>query len=197
MRTPMTTTLVIAAALLAGCSEYSPAGQPSATLTAAVPSETPMPTDTPAATPTADATQAPAPDAVTLGAATVSGALGSEPQVAINTKAKPAAKLLTADIAVGDGAAVAAGATVTAHYVGYGASTGQMFDSSWQRGDAATFPLDQVIVGWQDGLVGMKVGGRRVLVIPATQGYGDNPPEGAGILPGETLVFVVDLVGVS
>jgi peptidylprolyl isomerase len=136
----------------------------------------------------------PQPDALTLGAATVSGPLGTEPQVDIKPKAKPASKLLIADIVTGDGAAVAPGGIVTAHYVGYGAASGQMFDSSWQRGEPATFPLDQVIVGWQQGLVGMKVGGRRVLVIPGAQAYGDTPPEGAGILPGETLVFVVDLV---
>lgn len=182
--------------LLAGCSEYQP--QAAAPTTAApLPTVVQSPVE-PSASASASPTEsagAPAPDAVTLGAATVSGALGAEPQVTIKTTAKPATKLLTADIVVGDGAVVAAGATVTAHYVGYGAQTGQMFDSSWQRGEPAVFPLDQVIVGWQKGLIGMKVGGRRVLVIPGSQGYGDNPPDGAGILPGETLVFVVDLVG--
>jgi peptidylprolyl isomerase len=75
--------------------------------------------------------------------------------------------------------------------------SGQMFDSSWSRGEPATFPLDGVILGWQEGLLGMKEGGRRILVIPAAQGYGDTPPEGSGIAPGETLVFVVDLTAVQ
>jgi len=83
---------------------------------------------------------------------------------------------------------------LTADYVGYGAATGQMFDASWVRGEPATFPLAGVILGWQEGLVGMQVGGRRLLVIPAELGYGDNPPPGSGIEPGETLIFVVDLV---
>ena len=86
---------------------------------------------------------------------------------------------------------------MTAAYLGVGASTGETFDSSWERGQPATFPLDQVIPGWSEGLVGMKVGGRRELVIPAEQAYGDQPPAGSGIKPGETLVFVVDLVGIS
>ena len=196
MRIPLMTAALAVALSLSGCSEYTPSATPTITEPAPIVTEAPAPV----ATPTPSATDTPAtpePEAVTLGAATVSGALGTEPVVEITTSTKAATKLLTADIAVGDGAVVAPGATVVAHYAGYGAKTGQMFDSSWQRGEPATFPLDAVIIGWQDGLVGMKVGGRRVLVIPASQGYGDTPPDGAGILPGETLIFVVDLVGVS
>jgi peptidylprolyl isomerase len=69
-----------------------------------------------------------------------------------------------------------------------------MFDASWLRGEPATFPLARVILGWQEGLIGMQVGGRRLLVIPADKAYGDNPPQGSGIAAGETLIFVVDLV---
>jgi peptidylprolyl isomerase len=98
---------------------------------------------------------------------------------------------------VGDGAQVNSDSTVTAHYVGYGMSTGQMFDESWSRGEPTTFPLSQVIIGWQEGLNGMKVGGRRALLITADKAYGDAPPAGSGIEPGETLLFVVDLVGVE
>lgn len=123
----------------------------------------------------------------------VSGDIGSEPTVAI-TPGDPVTNLEVTDIIVGAGDSVSAGATVTAHYVGYGAASGQMFDSSWSRGEPATFPLANVILGWQEGLVGMQVGGRRLLVIPAEQGYGDNPPQGSGIEAGETLIFVVDLV---
>ena len=72
-------------------------------------------------------------------------------------------------------------------------AVGQVFDSSWQRGEPATFPLDGVIQGWSQGLVGMQPGGRRLLVIPAELAYGD-AGAGADIAPGETLVFVVDLI---
>lgn len=123
----------------------------------------------------------------------VTGDLGSEPVVAI-TPGDPATELGIEDLAVGEGEKVAAGNTVTAHYVGYGAASGEMFDSSWTRGEPATFPLDNVILGWQEGLVGMQAGGRRTLVIPAELAYGDNPPPGSGISAGETLIFVVDLV---
>ena len=123
----------------------------------------------------------------------VTGEAGSEPVVAI-TPGDPVTELQVTDVIVGEGDAVQAGATVTAHYVGYGAATGQMFDSSWVRGEPATFPLPNVILGWQEGLVGMQAGGRRLLVIPAEQGYGNNPPPGSGIEAGETLIFVVDLV---
>jgi FKBP-type peptidyl-prolyl cis-trans isomerase len=123
----------------------------------------------------------------------VTGEAGSEPIVAI-TPGDPVTELEVTDVIVGEGDAVQAGATVTAHYVGYGGATGQMFDSSWVRGEPATFPLPNVILGWQEGLVGMQAGGRRLLVIPAELGYGNNPPPGSGIEAGETLIFVVDLV---
>jgi peptidylprolyl isomerase len=125
--------------------------------------------------------------------AQVSGDYGTEPVVAI-TPGQPATELGITDVIVGSGDPVPAGATVTADYVGYGAVSGQMFDASWLRGEPATFPLAQVILGWQEGLVGMQVGGRRLLVIPADKAYGDNPPQGSGIAAGETLIFVVDLV---
>lgn len=123
----------------------------------------------------------------------VTGDIASEPVVVI-TPGDPVTALGITDLIVGQGDKVPAGATVTAQYVGYGAATGVMFDASWTRGEPATFPLDQVILGWQEGLVGMQVGGRRLLVIPGSLGYGENPPPGSGIEPGETLIFVVDLV---
>jgi len=111
--------------------------------------------------------------------------------------APPAAALVVTDDVVGTGDEVTAGATVTAHYVGVSASTGDQFDASWDRGAPISFPLNGVIQGWSEGLVGMKVGGRRTLVIPGDMAYGANPPPGAGIAPNETLVFTVDLVDVS
>jgi peptidylprolyl isomerase len=109
----------------------------------------------------------------------------------------PAVTLLVTDEVVGSGDEVTPGATVTAHYVGVSASTGAQFDASWDRGAPISFPLDGVIQGWSEGLVGMKVGGRRTLVIPGDMAYGANPPPGAGIAPNETLVFTVDLVDVT
>lgn len=106
-------------------------------------------------------------------------------------------ELVVTDEVEGSGDEVTPGATVTAHYVGVSASTGSQFDASWDRGAPISFPLDGVIQGWSEGLLGMKVGGRRTLVIPGDMAYGAAPPPGAGIAPNETLVFTVDLVDVS
>lgn len=105
----------------------------------------------------------------------------------------PPRELVIDDLVVGDGDEAEPGARVTTHYVGQSWSNGREFDASWNRGQPLTFGLDQVITGWGRGLVGMRVGGRRLLVVPPDLAYGDAPPPGAGILPGETLVFVVDL----
>ncbi len=103
--------------------------------------------------------------------------------------------LLIEEIVVGSGDEATAGQTAVVHYVGISASTGEEFDASWNRGDTFSFPLGAgyVIQGWDRGVVGMKIGGRRRLVIPSHLGYGE---QGAGgvIAPGETLIFVVDLI---
>ena len=105
--------------------------------------------------------------------------------------------LIVEDIVVGEGALAESGTTVVVHYVGVAASTGEEFDASWNRGDTFNFPLGAgyVIAGWDRGVVGMRVGGRRRLVIPAHLGYGDRGAGGV-IAPGETLIFVVDLIDV-
>ena len=95
---------------------------------------------------------------------------------------------------MGDGPVAVAGATVTVHYVGVEFDTGEEFDSSWNRGESIEFPLRGLIQGWQDGIPGMKVGGRRQLTIPPEQAYG--PAGGGHRLSGQTLVFVIDLLGV-
>lgn len=109
----------------------------------------------------------------------------------------PPSELLVEDIIVGDGTEATPGRTVSTHYVGVSWSTGEEFDASWNRGAPLDFRVGvgQVIQGWDQGLVGMKVGGRRRLVIPAHLGYGDRGAGGV-IAPGETLIFVVDLVDV-
>ena len=109
----------------------------------------------------------------------------------------PPTDLVVEDIAVGDGPEAVPGQTVTVHYVGVSFLTGDQFDASWDRGDPFKFQLGRgnVIPGWDQGVLGMKVGGRRKLVIPPHLGYGDRGA-GAAIKPGETLIFVVDLTDV-
>ncbi|GAA2437949.1 FKBP-type peptidyl-prolyl cis-trans isomerase [Streptomyces macrosporus] len=110
---------------------------------------------------------------------------------------EPPADLEIKDIWEGDGPVAKAGDTVSVHYVGVAFSTGEEFDASWNRGTPLRFQLGvgQVIPGWDRGVQGMKVGGRRQLTIPPHLAYGDR---GAGgrIKPGETLIFVCDLVSV-
>jgi peptidylprolyl isomerase len=110
---------------------------------------------------------------------------------------RPPQELLIEDITLGDGAEATGGSTVSAHYVGVAWSTGEEFDASWDRGAPLDFQVGvgKVIQGCDQGLVGMKVGGRRKLVIPPELGYGDRGAGGA-IKGGETLIFVVDLEGV-
>jgi peptidylprolyl isomerase len=119
--------------------------------------------------------------------------LKQKPKIA-TPQGDPPPNLIKKDLVVGQGPAAKAGDSVTVQYVGDSWSTGKQFDASWDRGQPFTFPLGQgqVIAGWDNGVAGMKEGGRRLLVIPPQQGYGAQgaPPD---IAPNETLVFVVDL----
>ena len=117
----------------------------------------------------------------------------SKPEVDAPTGPAPA-ELEISDIAIGDGAEATAGSTVKVHYLGVEHDTGDEFDSSWSRGQAIDFPLRQLIAGWQQGIPGMKVGGRRKLVVPPALAYG--PAGGRHGLAGKTLIFVIDLLGV-
>lgn len=111
---------------------------------------------------------------------------------------EPPADLEITDIVEGDGAEAKAGDLAHVHYVGVAFSSGEEFDSSWNRGQALSFPLGagRVIQGWDQGIQGMKVGGRRRLTIPSHLAYGDRGAGGV-IAPGETLIFVCDLVGLN
>lgn len=111
---------------------------------------------------------------------------------------EPPSDLVVQDITEGDGDEATAGSTVSVHYVGVAHSTGEEFDASYNRGSPLQFRLGvgQVISGWDSGVQGMRVGGRRQLVIPPHLAYGDRGAPGA-IAPGETLIFVVDLLKVS
>ena len=108
---------------------------------------------------------------------------------------EPPADLEITDIWEGDGKVAGPGDTVRVHYVGVAFSTGEEFDASWNRGEPLEFRLGlgQVIAGWDEGVQGMKVGGRRQLVIPPGLAYG-NRGAGNRIRPGETLIFICDLV---
>ena len=107
----------------------------------------------------------------------------------------PPADLEITDIWEGDGKVASAGDTVKVHYVGVAHSSGEEFDASWNRGEPLEFRLGagQVIAGWDQGVQGMRVGGRRQLIIPPGLAYGDRGA-GRSIAPGETLIFVCDLV---
>jgi peptidylprolyl isomerase len=113
-------------------------------------------------------------------------------------EAPPPADLEITDLVAGEGAEATSGSTVRVHYVGVALSTGEEFDASYNRGDPLQFRLGvgQVIQGWDTGVQGMKVGGRRRLVIPPHLGYGDRGAGGV-IKPGETLIFVCDLIAVD
>jgi peptidylprolyl isomerase len=121
----------------------------------------------------------------------------SKPQVDVPSDQPPSYQLELDDLEVGDGPEAVAGQVVEVHYVGVSWSTGKEFDSSWDRGDTFKFGLGkgQVIAGWDQGVAGMKVGGRRRITIPPMLGYGKRGAGGV-IGPDETLVFVVDLIGV-
>ena len=119
---------------------------------------------------------------------------GEAPTITAPTGTPPAT-LQTQDIIVGSGAEVLPTSTLTVHYTLMTWSNGSLVESSWNGGQPATFPLSGVIAGWQEGLPGAKVGGRRLLVIPADKGYGPNCSGPIG--PNETLIFVVDIIAVS
>lgn len=117
----------------------------------------------------------------------------SKPQITV-PEGEPPSDLVIDDLVVGDGPEAAAGSSVTVDYVGVSWSTGKQFDASWDRNDTFEFPLGagMVIAGWDSGVAGMKVGGRRQLTIPPEMGYGAQGAGGA-IGPNETLIFTVDL----
>jgi peptidylprolyl isomerase len=134
---------------------------------------------------------------------TVSGSAAGLPAVTANAGEAPTitpptgeapATLQTQDIIVGTGTEVLPTSTLTVHYTLMSWSSGEILESSWSSGQPATFPLSGVIAGWQEGLPGTKAGGRRLLVIPPSLGYG---PSVGHPLEKETLIFTVDIIAVS
>jgi len=132
------------------------------------------------------------------GRGTVGTMSAEKPHVYVPAGEAPPADLVTEDLEVGEGDEATTGSQVEVHYVGVSWRTRKQFDASWDRGDTFSFGLGagQVIKGWDEGVAGMRVGGRRRIVIPPGKAYGR---QGAGgvIGPDETLVFVVDLLSVG
>ena len=150
------------------------------------------------ATPTASASASPPPPAPTKCAAIKPNPPDTaDPKVPPVTGKAPT-KLVVKDLKKGTGKPAKDGDTLTVNYVGVSCSTGKSFDASYPKGQPFTFPFGQgrVIQGWDKGMAGMRVGGRRELIIPASLGYGaaGSPPS---IAPNETLIFVVDLLKVT
>lgn len=106
-------------------------------------------------------------------------------------------ELITTDLVVGEGDEAKAHDTVTVHYTGAIAADGKIFQSSKDFGKSISFGLDQVIKGWTEGVPGMKVGGKRRLLIPSEMAYGSNPPYGSGIPADAPLVFDIELLAVG
>lgn len=127
--------------------------------------------------------------------------LGTKPELVTilpDDRGDPPSSLQVEDLVVGDGEPAERGARLTVHFVGASWSSGQEFDSTWDREQPYAFTLGEgdVIEAWDEGLVGMRVGGRRALIVPPEFAYGDRGSS-AGIAPGETIVFIVDLLEVE
>lgn len=123
----------------------------------------------------------------------VSDDLATKPTIEL-PGGEPPTELVAYDVVEGDGETAGPGATVETQYVGVCWSNGEQFDASWDGDGPISFGLDQVIPGWTEGIPGMKVGGRRLLVIPGELAYGDQSIPDTCIEPGETLVFAIDLI---
>lgn len=121
----------------------------------------------------------------------------SPPELVIAQGAKPPKELVTEDLCPGEGVAATPADTVTVDYVGVGYKSRKVFDSSYERGQPATFPLSGVIPGWTEGVSGMKPGGARLLLIPADMAYGSQGTPDGSIAPDEALAFIVEMDSIA
>jgi FKBP-type peptidyl-prolyl cis-trans isomerase len=141
---------------------------------------------------------------VTFNDVTVAGATGmsDKPKVTVSSSSQPST-LQVKDLVTGTGQPATTGSSVTVQYVGVLYANGKQFDASWDHGGATSFPLNGVVPGFSQGIAGgqgiapMKVGGRRLMILPAALGYGASGTPDGSIPPNAPIVFVVDLVGVS
>lgn len=204
-RTALTLASAVIAVTLAGCGSSQATSEGSAAEPSPVTASeaTSQPTgeavggssgagDTAATRSAASGASAPA---VSANGVTVTGAVGTQPKVTVTAGEAAPADLVTVDIYPGTGKALEPGGSGVFDYEGVLFSEGTVFDSSWERGRPLSLSLDRVIPGWQEGLVGMKEGGRRLLIIPPNLAYGNQAIP--GIAPNSTLVFVVDLQKVT
>ena len=181
---------------LAACGSSSSSS--TTTTTAATTATTAATTATTAATPATTGGSSTTPSTyATISDPSAAGTIGTEPTITV-PPGSPPTQLQTKDLIVGTGPAAEPGDTVTVQYVGVAYSSKQIFDSSWSRGQPFQFVLGKgtVIPGWDEGVVGMKVGGRRELIIPPNLAYGAQSP-GSGIAANDTLIFIVDLQKIS
>ena len=190
LRTATLAALAVGALGLAACSS-SPSASSSSTTTTTAGSATTATTGAPSGAP-ASGQIAPVQNPSPV------GTFGTKPVVSPPTGTPPS-QLESTDLITGTGTPVTASNTVTVQYVGVAWSNGKQFDASWNDGSGqpVSFPLSGVIPGWTQGMVGMKVGGRRELVIPPNLGYGASPPQGSGIAVNDTLIFIIDLVKIA
>lgn len=188
LRTLSTVALASLALVAAGCGDDDEDEGSASDGAAATATVEPTPAPEPAPAPTAEA-----PESQDTGLQ-VSEDTAEKPEIP-TPEGDPPAELVVEDVVEGEGPAAQPGDQLTMQYVGISHSSGEQFDASWDRGESFPFQLgaQMVIAGWDQGMVGMKAGGRRILVIPPDLAYADQPPPGSGIEPGETLVFVVDL----
>lgn len=158
----------------------------------------------PASVPDSGSGTSSAPASVSFDSVTVDNAtqLSAKPKVSSKSSTAPAA-LEVKDLVTGTGTAATPSSTVTVQYVGVRYADGKQFDASWDHGGATSFPLTQVVAGFTQGIGGnqtvapMKIGGRRLMILPAALGYGANGTPDGSIPPNAPIVFVVDLIGVS
>ena len=159
-----------------------------------------------AAASTPQQSASPSASGFTYKSVSVSGPFGEKPTVLIGDDLQgllpfmgnnAPSELVVRDVIVGTGATATPTSQVSVNYIGRTAKTKHTFDSSWARSKTFDYvPSKLGFAAFKDGVVGMKVGGRRLIVVPAKLGFGDNPPASSGVRPGETLIFVIDLVSV-
>lgn len=150
----------------------------------------------PAATPVTSATAASArTSATSFNGVSVSGEMGQEPTVLIGDGTAATSSIKIQDVVTGTGPIAGPTTKVTVQYVARGAKTKRTFDSSWDRGAAYSYdPKQMRFSAFVDGVPGMHVGGRRIVIVPGSLAFGATPPAGSGLQPDETVVFVIDLV---
>ena len=141
-------------------------------------------------------TASPGPSATSFRGVSVQGEPGREPKVFIGDEAAATSSIQIQDVIAGTGPVAGPASPVTVQYVARGARTKRTFDSSWDRGSAYSYdPRQLSFAAFVDGVPGMKVGGRRIVIVPGPLAFGAQPPAGSGLQPNETVVFVIDLVG--